>query len=196
MPTRPAAVHARPVFRERAGTRSSEAQGSIRRRSTRRYPGNRATTPANGSTRSSARDRTRESVFVPITPMSSLFGASANAAVSRPVRASDVVLGFDFAHGGHPTQYAAETFAGRNYQAFAYHVGATTARGHGRVEMLASRHRPKVLFAGWSCYSRHLDFARSVRLRRSGRRPGGRHGALRRLVRQVASTGSLADAAR
>ena len=89
-------------------------------------------------------------------------GASANAAVLHALcEPGDVVLGFDFAHGGHPTQYAAETFAGRNYQAFAYHVRRDNRLvDMDEVEMLASRHRPKVLFAGWSCYSRHLDFAR------------------------------------
>ena len=55
----------------------------------------------------------------------------------------------------------AETSAGRNYRAFAYHV----RREDRLVDMeevaaLARRHRPKVLFAGWSCYSRHLDFGR------------------------------------
>ena len=89
-------------------------------------------------------------------------GASANAAVRHALcEPGDGVLGFDFAHGGHPTQCDKETFAGRYYRAFAYHV----RRGDrlvdmDEVEMLARAHRPKVLFAGWSCYTRHLDFAR------------------------------------
>ena len=89
-------------------------------------------------------------------------GANANAAVLHALcDPGDVVLGFDFSHGGHPTHCAPETFAGRNYRAFAYHV----RRDDRLVDMdevatLARRHRPKVIFAGWSCYSRHLDFAR------------------------------------
>jgi glycine hydroxymethyltransferase len=72
----------------------------------------------------------------------------------------DPVLGFDFNHGGHPTHYSPATFAGRNYRAVAYHV----RRDDRLVDMdevaaLAHQHRPKVIFAGWSCYSRHLDFA-------------------------------------
>ena len=62
------------------------------------------------------------------------------------------------------------TSAGRNYRAFAYHV----RREDRLVDMdevaeLARRHRPKVLFAGWSCYTRHLDFLRLRRDRRRGR---------------------------
>ena len=89
-------------------------------------------------------------------------GANANAAVLHTLcDPGDVVLGFDFSHGGHPTHCAPETFAGREYSAFAYHV----RRDDRLVDMdevatLAHRHRPKVIFAGWSCYSRHLDFAR------------------------------------
>ena len=89
-------------------------------------------------------------------------GASANAAVLHALCApGDVVLGFDFAHGGHPTQCGTETFAGRNYRAFAYHVRRDDRLvDMDEVEALARRHRPRVVFAGWSCYSRHLDFAR------------------------------------
>jgi glycine hydroxymethyltransferase len=89
-------------------------------------------------------------------------GSSANAAVLRALcEPGDAVLGFDFNHGGHPTQYDAETFAGHFYRASAYHVSRET----GLVDMdevaaLAGEHHPKVIFAGWSCYPRVLDFAR------------------------------------
>lgn len=89
-------------------------------------------------------------------------GANRNAAVLHTLcEPGDVVLGFDFAHGGHPTQCGDSTFAGRYYRAQAYHV----RRDNRLVDMdevasLAREHRPKVLFAGWSCYSRHLDFVR------------------------------------
>jgi glycine hydroxymethyltransferase len=89
-------------------------------------------------------------------------GSNANAAVLHALcQPGDPVLGFDFTHGGHPTHYSTATFAGRYYRAFAYHV----RRDDRLVDMdevaaLAREHRPKVLFAGWSCYSRHLDFAR------------------------------------
>ena len=88
-------------------------------------------------------------------------GSSANAAVLHALcKPGEKVLGFDFNHGGHPTHYAKETFAGRFYDALAYHVHPDT----GLVDMdevadLAARHRPRVIFAGWSCYPRWLDFA-------------------------------------
>ena len=87
-------------------------------------------------------------------------GASANAAVLHALcEPGDTVLGFDFAHGGHPTQYSADTFAGRNYRTLSYHVRrADRVVDMDEVLALTRQHRPKVIFAGWSCYSRHLDF--------------------------------------
>jgi glycine hydroxymethyltransferase len=87
-------------------------------------------------------------------------GSSANAAVLHALcEPGDAVLGFDFNHGGHPTHYAAETFAGRYYRALAYHVDLETGLvDMDEVQALADEHRPKVVFAGWSCYTRWLDF--------------------------------------
>lgn len=88
-------------------------------------------------------------------------GSSANAAVLHALcEPGDAVLGFDFEHGGHPTHYAAETFAGRFYRGVAYHVRrADRLVDMDEVAELARTHRPRVIFAGWSCYTRHLDFA-------------------------------------
>jgi len=89
-------------------------------------------------------------------------GSNANAAVLHALcEPGDPVLGFDFTHGGHPTHYAPETFAGRFYNAVAYHV----RRDDRLVDMdevadLARAHRPKLIFAGWSYYPRHLEFWR------------------------------------
>jgi glycine hydroxymethyltransferase len=87
-------------------------------------------------------------------------GSSANAAVLHALcEPGDAVLGFDFNHGGHPTHYAGETFAGRYYRALAYRVDRETGLvDMDEVSALADEHRPKVLFAGWSCYTRWLDF--------------------------------------
>ena len=86
-------------------------------------------------------------------------GANANAAVLHALcEPGDVVLGFDFTHGGHPSHYSPATFAGRDYRALAYGV----RRDDRLVDMdevaaLAREHSPKVIFAGWSCYTRHLE---------------------------------------
>lgn len=87
-------------------------------------------------------------------------GSNANFCVLHALcDPGDAVLGFDFSHGGHPTHYHGSTFAGRYFEAVGYHV----RRDDRLVDMdevaeLARRHRPKVIFAGWSCYPRFLDF--------------------------------------
>jgi glycine hydroxymethyltransferase len=87
-------------------------------------------------------------------------GSNANFCVLHALcEPGDAVLGFDFSHGGHPTHYHDSTFAGRYFRAIGYHV----RRDDRLVDMdevadLARRHRPKVIFAGWSCYPRFFDF--------------------------------------
>ena len=87
-------------------------------------------------------------------------GASANQSVLRALcDPGDAVLGFDFNHGGHPTHYDPGTFAGRYYRAAAYHVRESDRLlDMDEVAALAREQRPKVVFAGWSCYPRFLDF--------------------------------------
>jgi glycine hydroxymethyltransferase len=87
-------------------------------------------------------------------------GSSANQSVLRALcEPGDKVLGFDFTHGGHPTHYDPSTFAGRYYDAVAYHVRKSDRLvDMDEVSALARAHRPKVVFAGWSCYTRFLDF--------------------------------------
>ncbi len=89
-------------------------------------------------------------------------GANANAAVLFALaNPGDTILGFDFAHGGHPSQHDATTFAGRFYTAVAYGVRREDGLiDFEQVEMLARAHRPKVIFAGGSCYPRRIDFGR------------------------------------
>ncbi len=87
-------------------------------------------------------------------------GSSANQAVLHGLcEPGDKVLGFDFNHGGHPTQYHKSTFAGRYYNCLTYHVREDDRLvDMDEVADLAMAHRPKVIFAGWSCYPRFLDF--------------------------------------
>jgi len=87
-------------------------------------------------------------------------GSSANQSVLHALcEPGDRVLGFDFNHGGHPTHYHGDTFAGRYYDAVAYHVRERDRLvDMDEVASLAKQHRPKVIFAGWSCYPRFLDF--------------------------------------
>lgn len=87
-------------------------------------------------------------------------GSNANQSVLRALcEPGDTVLGFDFTHGGHPTHYHPATFAGRYYDTLAYHVRESDRLvDMDEVATLARTHRPRVVFAGWSCYPRWLDF--------------------------------------
>ncbi|HEV8066048.1 MAG TPA: serine hydroxymethyltransferase, partial [Acidimicrobiales bacterium] len=87
-------------------------------------------------------------------------GSNANQAVLRALcEPGEAVLGFDFNQGGHPTHYSPDTFAGRYYRALAYGVRRSDRLvDMDQVRHLARQHKPKVIFAGWSCYPRFLDF--------------------------------------
>ena len=89
-------------------------------------------------------------------------GATANeAAYQALMKPGDVMLGLELAHGGHLTHGMKINFSGLLYHVVAYHVDAETSIiDMDEVERLAHEHRPKVILAGWSAYSRFLDFER------------------------------------
>ena len=94
-------------------------------------------------------------------------GSQANAAVYLALlNAGDTVLGMSLAHGGHLTHGASVSFSGKLYNAVQY--GIDTATGlidYDEVERLAVEHQPKMIIAGFSAYSKTLDFPRFRRLR-------------------------------
>ncbi len=89
-------------------------------------------------------------------------GSQANAAVYMALLTpGDTILGMSLAHGGHLTHGAKVSFSGKLYRAVQY--GVDTASGlidYDEVERLAVEHKPKMIVAGFSAYSRVLDFAR------------------------------------
>ena len=89
-------------------------------------------------------------------------GSSANLAVYFALlEPGDTVLGMDLAHGGHLTHGSPVNFSGRNYRVASYPVDPETERiDYEHVRELAIEHRPKLIIAGASAYSRVLDFAR------------------------------------
>jgi len=89
-------------------------------------------------------------------------GSSANLAVYFALLdPGDTVLGMDLAHGGHLTHGSPVNFSGRNYEVVGYPVDPDTERiDYDRVRELALEHRPRLIIAGASAYSRVLDFAR------------------------------------
>ena len=89
-------------------------------------------------------------------------GSSANIAVYMALlQPGDTILGMSLAHGGHLTHGAKVSFSGKFYRAEQY--GIDTATGlidYDALEAQAVAVRPKMVIAGFSAYSRHLDFAR------------------------------------
>jgi glycine hydroxymethyltransferase len=88
-------------------------------------------------------------------------GASANAAVLQALaNPGDTILGLELSHGGHLTHGMKLNFSGKVYNAVAYGVDPETMLiDMDQVRDAALTHRPTVLIAGWSAYSRQLDFA-------------------------------------
>jgi glycine hydroxymethyltransferase len=89
-------------------------------------------------------------------------GSQANAAVYMALlNPGDTVLGMSLAHGGHLTHGSPVNFSGRLYKIVSYGVDAATGLiNYDEVERLAREHRPRMVIAGFSAYSRILDFAR------------------------------------
>ena len=97
------------------------------------------------------------SAFANVQPHS---GAQANAAAMHAlIRPGDTILGLDLAHGGHLTHGMKINFSGRLYNVVPYHLDPETQRVDlAEVRRLALESQPKLIIAGWSAYSRVLDF--------------------------------------
>ncbi len=89
-------------------------------------------------------------------------GSQANTAVYMSVlQPGDTVLGMNLAHGGHLTHGHPLNFSGRTYKFVAYGVKRETELiDYDEVERLAREHKPKMIVAGASAYSRIIDFPR------------------------------------
>ncbi len=89
-------------------------------------------------------------------------GSSANmAAYFSVLQPGDTILGMALPHGGHLTHGASVSFSGTLYKSFSYGVDKKTELlDYDELERLALEHRPKMIVAGYSAYSRVLDFAR------------------------------------
>jgi len=89
-------------------------------------------------------------------------GSSANSAVFQALLVpGDTILGMSLAHGGHLTHGAAPSFSGKNFNAIQYGLDESTGEiDYDQVERLALEHKPKLVIAGFSAYSRIVDWAR------------------------------------
>ena len=89
-------------------------------------------------------------------------GSTANAAVFQALLIpGDTILGMSLAHGGHLTHGAAPSFSGKNFNAIQYGLDESTGEiDYEQVERLALEHKPKMVIAGFSAYSRIVDWGR------------------------------------
>jgi len=89
-------------------------------------------------------------------------GSSANLAVYMAlIQPGDTVLGMALADGGHLTHGSHVSFSGKVYHAVQYGLDAETGEiDYEQVEALAKEHKPKMIVAGFSAYSRVVDWQR------------------------------------
>lgn len=89
-------------------------------------------------------------------------GSQANAAVYQALcKPGDTVLGMSLADGGHLTHGAKPNFSGKIYNAVQYGLDAATGEvDYAQVEALAKEHKPAMIVAGFSAYSRIMDWQR------------------------------------
>ncbi len=89
-------------------------------------------------------------------------GSQANAAVYFAVlKPGDTMMGFDLSHGGHLTHGSPVNFSGKTYKIVSYGVDKETGRiDYDKMRDTALKHKPKLIVAGASSYSRDMDFAK------------------------------------
>ena len=93
-------------------------------------------------------------------------GTSANVAVyMATLKPGDTVLGMNLSHGGHLTHGHPLNFSGRMYKFIAYGVRQEDERiDYDEVDKLAHEHKPRMIVAGASAYSRIIDFERMSKI--------------------------------
>ncbi len=97
--------------------------------------------------------------FVNVQPHS---GSQANAeSYMALIKPGDTILGMGLDQGGHLTHGSSVSFSGKFYQSFSYGLDEKTGEiDYNQVEDLARKHQPKLIIAGFSAYSRIVDWQR------------------------------------
>ncbi|MCZ2257532.1 serine hydroxymethyltransferase [Sporosarcina sp. G11-34] len=109
-----------------------------------------------------ARDRLKEIFGAEYANVQPHSGAQANMAVYFTVlEPGDTVLGMNLSHGGHLTHGSPVNFSGKLYNFVEYGVDKENERlDYEDVRAKALEHKPKMIVAGASAYSREIDFAK------------------------------------
>jgi len=107
-------------------------------------------------------DRARELFSADYANVQPHSGSQANAAVYMALlNPGDTVLGMSLAHGGHLTHGSKVNFSGKIYHAIQYGLNESTGEiDYEEVDRLAQEHKPKMIIAGFSAYSRIVDWQR------------------------------------
>ena len=96
-------------------------------------------------------------------------GSQANAAAYYAlVQPGDAILGMSLDHGGHLTHGAKVNFSGKFFKASQYGIKSDTGEiDYDQVQRLADEHKPKMIIAGFSAYSRVIDWSRFATIAKS-----------------------------
>jgi len=92
-------------------------------------------------------------------------GASANEAVFLAfLKPGDTIMGMSLAEGGHLTHGMALNMSGKWFNVVSYGLNAKEEIDYDAMEKKAHEHKPKLIIAGASAYSLHIDFARFAKV--------------------------------
>tara|TARA_Y100000034_G_scaffold18845_1_gene20976 strand:+ start:1838 stop:3067 length:1230 start_codon:yes stop_codon:yes gene_type:complete len=87
-------------------------------------------------------------------------GSQANAAVFQALlNPNDTILGMKLDHGGHLTHGCPVNFSGKHYNAIGYGINKNGIIDFNEVRELALKHKPKLIIAGFSAYSKIIDWS-------------------------------------
>jgi glycine hydroxymethyltransferase len=96
-------------------------------------------------------------------------GSQANAAAYYAlIQPGDAILGMSLDHGGHLTHGAKVNFSGKFFKAAQYGIKPDTGEiDYEQVQRLAEEHKPKMIIAGFSAYSRVIDWSKFATIAKS-----------------------------
>src|ERR1700686_3751077 len=116
-----------------------------------------------------ARDRAKQLFGAEHANVQPHSGSQANMAVYMSLlQPGDAVMGLNLAHGGHLTHGHPLNFSGKMYKIIPYGVSKDSETiDYDEMDRLAQEHKPKMIVAGASAYSRIIDFPRMAEIARS-----------------------------
>ncbi len=110
-------------------------------------------------------ERLKKLFGAPFANVQANSGSQANqAAFFALLQPGDTIMGMSLAEGGHLTHGMALNMSGKWFKVVSYGLDAKEAIDYEAMERLAHEHKPKLIIAGASAYSLHIDFARFAKV--------------------------------